>query len=109
MAAAMEGFVQKIVQYPAKEQAELRVRIKIPGKWFPNLTPTEQKVRYEATATTWEPSHRFPKRGERPAMTCEGLRFLCDEDVKEEAAHTCQFHLVMSVSDERAYICTRGN
>lgn len=84
----MECFVQKIVQYPAKEQAELRVRIKIPGKWFPNLTPAEQKLRYEATATTWEPSHRFPKRGERPAMTCEGLRFLCDEDVKEEAAHT---------------------
>ena len=34
-------------QYPAKEQAELRVRVKLPGSWFDNLTSAER--------TFWDP------------------------------------------------------
>ena len=35
----MDAFVVTIKQYEAKEQAELHVRIMVPGTWFPNLTP----------------------------------------------------------------------
>ena len=52
-----------ITQYPAKEQAELKVKIKIPGSWpaFKNLTPAERRVLYEV-------------------MTCgRGRRALCSE------------------------------
>ena len=31
----LENFVERIKQYPAKEQVELKVRVKFPGSWFP--------------------------------------------------------------------------
>ena len=31
---SMHAFAERIKQYPAKEQAELSVRIKVPGSWF---------------------------------------------------------------------------
>ena len=37
----MQNFVDLIKQYPGKEQAELRVRIIVPGLWFDNLTPSK--------------------------------------------------------------------
>ena len=48
----MDAHVERIHQYAAKEQAELRVRISIPGSWrgFNNLTPSERRVSYEAEA-----------------------------------------------------------
>ena len=42
-----------------------------------NLTSAEKKLDYEAEATEYVPSHRFPKKGERPAMKCAALKFLC--------------------------------
>ena len=53
----MDGFVQQIKQYDGKEQAELRVRINMPGSWFENLTPTERSVQYEAEAFEYVPAH----------------------------------------------------
>ena len=47
----MDGFVERIHQYDGKEQAELRVRIKIPGTWFDGLTAAEKLERYEATTS----------------------------------------------------------
>ena len=84
----MDAFVVTIKQYEAKEQAELHVRIMVPGTWFPNLTPAEKKLDYEAEATEHVPSHKFPKKGERAAMTCAALKFLCKDDVAEDAAHS---------------------
>jgi hypothetical protein len=56
----MDAHVERIHQYAAKEQAELRVRISIPGSWrgFNNLTPSERRVSYEAEAIDWVPSGR---------------------------------------------------
>ena len=48
----MEAFVEKIKQYPAKEQAELKVRVKIPGSWFTGLVGAEKAEMYEAWATS---------------------------------------------------------
>ena len=35
--SAMDAFTERIKQYPAKEQAELHVRVMLPGKMFPGL------------------------------------------------------------------------
>ena len=83
----MDAYVEYIHQYEAKEQAELRVRINVPGKWFPGLTPAEKKEDYEAEAIDWDPSHKFPKRGERKEMRCTAIKFLCKSDVFEDASH----------------------
>ena len=50
-AGCMDAFIDTIKQYDAKEQAELHVRIQVPGRWFVNLTAAEQKLNYEAEAT----------------------------------------------------------
>ena len=55
--ALAEVGYERIKQYDAKEQSELRVRVKIPGSWF-------------------KAAHRFPKKGARAAMTCEAIEFL---------------------------------
>ena len=48
-AAAARLGVQLIKQYPAKEQAELKVKVQIPGSWFGgSLTPEEKRELYWA-------------------------------------------------------------
>ena len=47
----MDAFAERIKQYSAKEQAELRVRVMLPGNMFPGLSPKEQRDKYEAEAT----------------------------------------------------------
>jgi len=89
-----------IKQYPAKEQAELRVRIKIPGTWFANLTPGERSKLYDAEAYASEASWHFPKVGARSAQTCAGMRFICPEDVFEDV-NAGQF--IMPLSDWNRY------
>ena len=42
----MDSFVESIKQYPAKEQAELRVRVMVPGSWLNNLSPSECSAQY---------------------------------------------------------------
>ena len=87
---AMDALTERIVQYPAKEQAELRVSVMLPGNMFPGLTLSEQRAKYEAEAFDYELSHTFPKKTGVLAkpMTCEGIRFLCISDVMEDASHT---------------------
>ena len=56
----MDAFVDRIVQYSAKDNAEMRCRIKISGKWFGGrLTVAERLVDYDAEANGWKPSHKF--------------------------------------------------
>ena len=86
---AMEKFAQRIKQYPAKEQAEMRVRVMLPGNMFPGLSPSEQREKYLAEANGYELQHTFPKQvGVRTkAETCEGIRFLCVDDVMDDPEH----------------------
>ena len=51
------------VQYPAREQAELRVWIKIPGVWFNGLSGAERSVKYDAEAYDFVDAHVFKKNG----------------------------------------------
>ena len=74
-----------IKQHPAKEQAELRVRINIPGSWFKGLSGTDRARQYECEAYDWEAAYHFPKDGARAAHTSPGIRFMSKDDVAEDA------------------------
>ena len=67
-----------------------------------NLTSAEKKLDYEAEATEYVPSHRFPKKGERPAMTCAALKSLCARI--SERTHTSEPSCTVYV---RTIVCTR--
>ena len=66
------------IQYPAREQAELRVRIKIPGVWFQGLSGAERSVKYEAEAYDFVDAHVFKKNG-KAKPPCPAIKFLCEE------------------------------
>ena len=54
-AAAARLGVQLIKQFPAKEQAELKVKVQIPGSWFGgSLTPDEKRELYWVQAAPAE-------------------------------------------------------
>ena len=73
--ALAEVGCELIKQYGAKEQSELRVRVKIPGSWFEGLSGDRAKD-YECEAFGFNAVHLFPKKGTRAAMTCEAIEFL---------------------------------
>lgn len=83
----MDRFTERIKQYPAKEQAELRVRVMLPGNMFPGLTPSEMRAKYEAEAFGFEETYHFPKRGQQRAQTCAGIRFVCVSDAMDDPDH----------------------
>ena len=70
------AFTFKQTQYPAKEQAKLRVRIKVPGPWFENLTASERSemnctlyealMRQRGTYINSMEAHKFSKRAGLP-------------------------------------------
>ena len=65
-AAAARLGVQLIKQYPAKEQAELKVKVQIPGSWFGwSLTPEEKRELYWAQAKGSSEAHKFPAPADR--------------------------------------------
>ena len=74
------------IQYPAREQAELRVRIKIPGSWFNGLSGAERSIKYEAEAYDFVDAHVFKKNG-KAQPPCPAIKFLCEEDVFEDPKH----------------------
>ena len=87
-AAAARLGVQLIKQYPAKEQAELKVKVQISGSWFGgSLTPEEKRELYWAQANDSSEAHKFPRSGGRREQTCAAIHFLCESDVVDNAAH----------------------
>ena len=74
-------------QYPAKEQAELKVRIKVPGSWFNGLQGAERACMYEVQAYDWVEAHSFKKSGGRQTEILPAIKFLCEEDVFEDPKH----------------------
>ena len=80
----MDAFTERIRQYPAKEQAELRVRVNIPGSWFGGLTPAESSVVYEGEACGFEDAYRFSRKGYRQAFVSEAVRFICKSDAQDD-------------------------
>jgi hypothetical protein len=91
LSVRMLGFVDVIVQHPAKEQGELRVRVKVPGSWFPGLSAAERGQDYEAEAYDSAEAHRFEKSGSRAAQTCAAIKFICVSDLQEDPNATGRF------------------
>ena len=74
-----------IKQYPAKEQAELRVVVKMPGSWFGGqLTEAERAELYECQAYESFEAHEFPKKGARARQVCPAIKFMCESDVFDD-------------------------
>ena len=88
-AAAARLGMELIKQYPAKEQAELKVKVQIPGSWFGgSLTPEEKRELYWSQARGSSEAHKFPRTAGRREQTCAGIHFLCESDVVDDAAHS---------------------
>ena len=83
MPVNLEDFTFK--QYAAKEQAELKVRIDVPGSWFNGLEGAERSATYEAQAYDYEEAHVFKKN--RGTETLPAIKFLCEADVFEDPKH----------------------
>ena len=86
--AARRLGVELIKQYGWQEQADLKVRVQIPGSWFGGqLTADEKRVLYWAQAKGCSEAHKFPKNGARREQTCSAIQFICESDVIDDAAH----------------------
>ena len=55
----MESFVTAIKQHPGSVQVTRRVKVKVPGKHFPALSPAKQKEYYWGTAIESKERHSF--------------------------------------------------
>ena len=98
----MDGFVDQIKQYAGKEQAELRVRIKVPGSWFgwTSATAAEQREQYEAEAFEYVPTHTFKATRFKKSATTDAIKFICQSDAAEDAQHA---GFIMSVVEWNRY------
>ena len=57
----MDGFVQSIKQYPGQQQVGRSVKVKVPGKHFPQLQASEQAAMYWGTAVEFRDRQKFPR------------------------------------------------
>ena len=57
----MDGFVQAIKQYPGQQQVDRSVKVKVPGKHFPQLQASEQAAMYWGTAVEFRDRQKFPR------------------------------------------------
>ena len=96
----MDGFVDRIKQYPAKEQAELRVRVNVPGSWFNNLSSAKRGQKYVGEAVGFEAAFHFGKKCGRAAHTSPGVRFICESDVIDDPDHS---GFIMPLGDWNRY------
>jgi hypothetical protein len=76
-------------QHPGPQQVQRAVKVSVPGKHFPQLQPSEQKVDYEGTAVEFAEKHKFPKHGKAwgAEHTGPGIRFVCTSDALDDPDH----------------------
>jgi len=77
--------------HAGQQQADLKVRIRVPGAWFGagasgRLTATERRDAYDAVAVEYDERHVFePAAGRKPAVVKQALRFICFADAADDA------------------------
>jgi hypothetical protein len=85
----LQSFVFK--KYPGDQQAQLKVKIEVPGKWFGAgeagaLSAGERREKYDAVACEYEEKHVFEAaQARKPAKVGEAIRFLCHVDAADDA------------------------
>ena len=57
----MNTFVTAVKQYPGQVQVTRSVKVKVPGKHFPQLQPNEQAQDYWGEAVEYKERHNFPR------------------------------------------------
>ena len=85
----MDDFVTAIKQHPGPVQVTRRVKVKVPGKHFPNLSTAEQSQDYWGTAIEYKEWHTFAvhRRAWGAAHSGPGIRFLCESDAIDDPDH----------------------
>ena len=75
-----------IKQYPGQQQIERAIKVMVPGKHFPSLQPSEQKIFYEGAAVEYTERHKFSQhlKAWGAAHTGPGIRFTCMSDGIED-------------------------
>eukprot|EP00966_Prymnesium_polylepis_P327807 7383645-Prymnesium_polylepis.1 len=81
--------VEIIKQYSGRQTVERKVKVKVPGKHFPGLTPTEQKDFYEGQACEFAERHKFAVHNKAwgAAHSGPGIRFICESDAVDDPDH----------------------
>ena len=81
--------VEVIRQYPGQVQVTRRVRVKVPGRHFPQLSTAEKKVDYWGEAVEFTERHEFGRHlqawGDKHRGP--GIRFICDSDAIDDPDH----------------------
>ena len=54
-AALAQQTIETIKQHPGPQTAQRKVKVRCPGKFFPNLQPAEQRIDYEVEAVEFAP------------------------------------------------------
>ena len=83
----MEGFFgAPIKQHPVPIQVTCRVKVDVPGKHFPALSPAEQAAFYPGTAIESQERHSFGRHVKAwgAAHSGPGIRFICDSDALDD-------------------------
>ena len=53
--------VEVVKQFPGQQQVDRRVKVQVPGKFFPTLQPSEQAQFYEGEAVEFKHRHTFQR------------------------------------------------
>ncbi|KAK3281614.1 hypothetical protein CYMTET_10609 [Cymbomonas tetramitiformis] len=74
-----------VKKYPGQEQADLNVKINIPGHWFNDMDAEDRAKEFVSTAVEYSTCRQFGT-GRNSAKT-EALRFQVEEDVAAQPDH----------------------
>ena len=82
----MDMYVSAIKQHPGPQQVTRRVKVKVPGKHFPNLQAAEQAQSYWGEAVEHKERHGFPRhiKAWGAAHTGPAIRFICASDAIDD-------------------------
>ena len=83
------GVHDLIRQHRGPVQVTRAVKVKVPGKHFPQLTASEQKELLEGTVCEYAERHKFElhRKAWGQAHTGPGIRFICVSDAIDDPDH----------------------
>ena len=85
----MDSFVESIKQFPGQQQVDKAVKVKCPGRHFPQLTAAEQKAEFEVQAAEYTERHKFERHAKAwgAAHQGPGIRFVSVDDAVDDPDH----------------------
>ena len=82
---SLAEFGDVIKQHAGEKQVERKVRVDVPGKHFPQLSPAEQASVYPGVAAEYSDRHDFPRhRTWGAGGRLQGIRFICESDAVDD-------------------------